>query len=268
MVFKETLDIFDLWCPICGRKLLEKIIEDYKFIYCEDILGCEYYKVKGSDELQKDNVFNRCDNNNIFNKFRKFIHTEKKTLINSKPINKTSNQEIDIYGNQNLDAYIVGSNKDKVSNQKTDENNVSLVLGLLEKYKNEKSKIEVYREESRYKKRVQKSNISKKRLHREIERNKRLKNRELEMEEKLKKEEELKRDQTKKIFKEKYMKLFGGDLLKLENINNDHFFDHEIEIGRLLYKNQQLEIKKEEDNKIKEKKKEEHKKFVRKYEFI
>jgi hypothetical protein len=36
----------------------------------------------------------------------------------------------------------------------------------------------------------------------------------------------------------------------------------------LLYKNQELKVKKEEANKIKEKKKEEHQKFVRKHEFL
>ncbi|MDR2544563.1 MAG: hypothetical protein LBD03_03300 [Methanobrevibacter sp.] len=45
MAVKETLDIFNLWCPICGSKLIEKIINDHKFIYCEDVLNCEYYKV-------------------------------------------------------------------------------------------------------------------------------------------------------------------------------------------------------------------------------
>ncbi|MDR3292205.1 MAG: hypothetical protein LBT10_08685 [Methanobrevibacter sp.] len=258
MSVKETLDIFNLWCPICGMRLLEKIIGNCKFIYCEDVHQCEYYKIDIHDFQESVDAFN---------KFKEFIDREKEKKeisFKSTLLNKTNNQGIEIYTiNPNENKL----NENKIYNQKTDENDINLVIDLLKDDEKDKSKIEVYREESRYKKVLQKSTISKKRLHREINRNKRFKNREFEKKEKLKREKELKRNKTKKIFKEKYLSLFGEDLLKIENINNKYFSDYEIEIGKLLYKNQQLEVKKEEDNKMKEKIKEEHQKFVRKYEF-
>ncbi|MDR2544565.1 MAG: hypothetical protein LBD03_03310 [Methanobrevibacter sp.] len=63
------------------------------------------------------------------------------------------------------------------------------------------------------------------------------------------------------------MLYFGENLLKIENINNNYFSNYEIEIGKLLYENQCLKIREEENKRIREKKKEEHQKFVRKYEF-
>jgi len=166
MAIKETLDIFNLWCPICGSKLIEKIINDYKFIYCEDVLNCEYYKVTKIDphssDLQKDE--------NIYRKFKKFIDQEKKISKNSLDTSNTSemkNNPDSIYvvtsdknTNKNKLSYSKLDNnkiaKDKLVNHKTDKNDINLIMDLLEKNKKDKSKIEIYREESRYKKTLQK----------------------------------------------------------------------------------------------------------------
>jgi len=263
---KGTLDSFGLWCPFCGKNTIRKSIDSCKFILCENFINCDYFEIKeynivdiekNIDEKNEENKENYC-----IEKLKQFILNEK--IAEDNRNNKYQDNRIAQYGGKDskntLKSNELGINKDG------EESNLNLILDLLNEGKREKTKIELYREESRRKKYL----INQRRIAKQ--QNKRSERFKKEKEKKIKKEEELKKEELKKektilkIFKEKYEKLFNNESLSLENINTTHFSEKEIELGFKEYEKEQLLLQKKLKA-IKEKEKiEELKKMRRRIE--
>jgi len=272
---RETLNSFGLWCPFCGKKTMRKTIATCKFILCENFINCDYFKIieynvigKDNKNINKKNNLNNIKNNTTTNdnekdregkkihcikKLKQFIHDEKIAKKNKEILDNDNQQE------KKSSKKFLKDNELEISKNK-EENNINLIMNILNESKREKTKIELFREESKRKKAINNQRRIAKQQKRRGRRFQIEKEKKIEKEEKLKKEELEKERATLKIFKEKYEKLFKNEELSLENITNTHFTNDEIKVGLKEYEKQELLIKKEvkaikEKEKIKELKK-------------
>jgi len=293
-----TLDSFGLWCPFCGKKTIRKTITTCKFILCENFINCDYFKIieynvinnednNNNNNNNKKNNINNTEDNNIKNnnnnnnnndtntndnekdredkkihcikKLKGFIHAEKIAEENKEILDNDNQQD-------KKSSKKFFRNNELEINKNDEENDINLIMNILSENKREKTKIELFREESNRKKAINNQRrIAKQRKRRgkrfQIEKEKKRKK-----EEKLKKEEIEKEKTTLKIFNEKYEKLFNNEKLSPENITNTYFTKKEIKIGLKEYEKQQLLIKKEAEARKEKEKIEELKKLRRRLE--
>jgi hypothetical protein len=118
-------------------------------------------------------------------------------------------------------------------------------MGILNENRREKSKIELFREESRRKKDLTNQRRIAKQQNRRGKKLNKKKEKQRKREEELKKEEFKKEKVTLKVFKEKYKKIFKDQGLSPENITVAHFTKEEIEVGLKECEKEQFLIKKE-----------------------
>jgi len=264
---KGTLDSFGLWCPFCGKNTIRKTIGGCKFILCENFINCDYFEIKeynvignkkNNNEKNEENKENYC-----IKKLKQFITDEKIDEYNRNNKYRDNNQgQSGIKSSKNtLKSNELGFYENE------EEYDIKFILNILNEGKREKTKIELYREDSKWKRQRNNQLRIAKQQNRRIKRFKKEKEKKIKKEEWLKKEELKKEKTILKIFKEKYEKFFGSEKLVLENISTKHFKKEEIGAGLKEYDKQQLSIQKKiKDRKEKERIKE-LKKIRRKLEF-
>jgi len=262
-----TLDSFGLWCPFCGKNTIRKEISNCKFILCENFINCDYFKIIECNiiDIGKDDNYLNTSNNNYANynnknegykenycieKLKQFINDEKlaeekrnKKILKDNKNNKCSENQKGQYGKKfskrTLRENELGIHKNE------EENNINLILNILNENKKEKSKIELFREESRRKKYISNQRRIVKQENRRFEKSKKKEEKRRKNEEKIRKEEFKKEKAILKVFKEKYEILFPNEELSLENINYTHFKKEEIEIGLKEFERKEFLIEKE-----------------------
>ena len=282
---KGTLDSFGLWCPFCGKNTIRKTISSCKFILCDNFIKCDYFKIieygpidiDNKDDNKSNNANNNEKNeeymkNHCVKKLKQFIHDERRLEKNKEnERNLKDNEYNKTPYNQHKPSIRKGSKKTLKDNEleickNEEKNDINLIMNILNENKREKSKIELFREESRWKKAINNQRRTVKQRNIRREKFKKEKERQRKKEEELKKEAFKKEKLILKTFKEKYEKLFDGEGLSLENITTAHFKKEEIEVGLKEYEKEQLLIEKETKAKKEKERIEELKKMRRRLE--
>ena len=263
---KGTLDNFGLWCPFCGKNTIRKKIDGCKFILCENFINCDYFEIKeynGIDnekhiyEKNKENRESYC-----IKKLKQFIADEK--IAEDNRNRKHRDNQYAKHGKKGSKNTL--KNNELEINKDEEENNLNLILDILNENKREKTKIELYREESRKKRDLSKQRRTTKQQAKRSERLKKEKEKKIKKERDLKKEEFKKEKEILKMFNEKYKKLFNNEELSLENINEVNFTKEEVKVGLKEYEKEQFLIEKELRNRKEKEKIKELKKMRRRVE--
>ncbi|KZX16522.1 hypothetical protein MBCUT_07560 [Methanobrevibacter cuticularis] len=248
MYKNKSLDDFELWCPICGRKTIRKSIYHCKFILCENFLNCNYFKI-----IETNQDHGITNNEECKLRLKQFIKEEIQKHKKNMNINNKGEKP----------QYTLKENEIAID-KNTEFNDINLIKSLIEKNRKEKTKIEILREESRRKRNLQKNRRFRRRHERQKEKIKERNEIKRKEEEKVKKEELLKQEKARKRFRNKYESLFNTKQLAIEKMNNSYFTDEEIDIGLQEYEKEQILIKKELQAEKEAEKRETLKKLVRK----
>jgi hypothetical protein len=220
---RETLDRFSLWCPVCSNKTMRILLDNCKFIVCEDF-NCDYFKLdeiiheKGASEHEKEKA-----KKSAIKKFKNIIIDQKQQLIDKKHqlLKKTQTTEMET------------------------EENMNLILKMIEENRKEKEGIDLIKEEREARRQAKRIRRDRIRYKNQRKRRNKIEERDSQKKEEIRKKKLEKIEKIRKSFQSKYKSLFGNGLLDNKKINSHYFSDEEVKIGLKEYEKEQIRLNKE-----------------------